>query len=248
VPGVRRKRGPIEIFSLFPLAAGDGSRLDRRWLPDRRKIHLFVPLLEKHFPAGLPLRHPPLNDINNNKYLQARDRYFISVHLLQLVCSYTFLVFCYTRSPISHPVWQPGSGMKAANRSSDESIPDPYKKSADMAAGREDLPSRPFPWEFHLDSFLIWKGKRMKRTALFLCLVFGLIHPGTISSGPVNPGSSRETGKAVIKPYVSGDHRARQDRGLPQNDAVPEPGTLLLFGAGIIALTCQLKFRTFDRR
>lgn len=88
----------------------------------------------------------------------------------------------------------------------------------------------------------------MKRTALFLCLVFGLIHPGTISSGPVNPGSSRETGKAVIKPYVSGDHRARQDRGLPQNDAVPEPGTLLLFGAGIIALTCQLKFRTFDRR
>jgi len=49
------------------------------------------------------------------------------------------------------------------------------------------------------------------------------------------------------KPHVSGDRQARQDRGITQSDTVPEPGTLLLFGAGLIALTGQLKFRTFDR-
>jgi len=48
--------------------------------------------------------------------------------------------------------------------------------------------------------------------------------------------------------YVSGDHRAKQDRGLPEGDSVPEPGTLLLFGAGLIALTFQLKFKSFNRR
>jgi hypothetical protein len=53
---------------------------------------------------------------------------------------------------------------------------------------------------------------------------------------------------AGSKAYVSGDHRAKQDRGAPQGDPAPEPGTLLLFGAGLIALTYQLKFRTFDRR
>ena len=88
----------------------------------------------------------------------------------------------------------------------------------------------------------------MKRTVLLVCLTVGLILPGAISSGPVIPGSGREMDGAGSKAYISGDHRAKQDRGAPQGDPAPEPGTLLLFGAGLIALTCQLKFRTFDRR
>jgi len=87
----------------------------------------------------------------------------------------------------------------------------------------------------------------MKRTALLVCLAVGLIHPGAISSGPVDRGPGRGMDGAGSKPHVSGDRRARQDRGIAHSDAVPEPGTLLLFGAGLIALTCQLKFRTFDR-
>lgn len=87
----------------------------------------------------------------------------------------------------------------------------------------------------------------MKRVALLVCLAVGLIYPRAISSGPVVPGSGQGMNGAGNKPYVSGDHKARQDRGFPQSETVPEPGTLLLFGAGLIALTCQLKFWTFDR-
>lgn len=88
----------------------------------------------------------------------------------------------------------------------------------------------------------------MKQIALLLCLAFGLIHPGAISSGPVIPGSGRWMDGTRSMPHVSGDYRERQDHGSPQGDSAPEPGTLLLFGVGLIALTCQLKFRTFDRR
>ncbi len=88
----------------------------------------------------------------------------------------------------------------------------------------------------------------MKRTALLLvCLTVGLIHPGSISSNPVNQGSDWGERAGSIT-YVSADHRAMQDLGLPEGDSVPEPGILLLFGAGLIALTFQLKFRTFNRR
>lgn len=157
------------------------------------------------------------------------------------------LIICYISFSIS-PVWQPGRVMKAANRSLDEPVSDPNKKSADMPAEREDLNLRQFPREHLLDSIPTWKGIRMKRTALLLvCLTVGLIHPGSISSGPVNPVSGWVE-RAGSMTYVSGDHRAKQDRGLPEGDSVPEPGTLLLFGTGLIALTLQLKFKTFNRR
>lgn len=55
------------------------------------------------------------------------------------------------------------------------------------------------------------------------------------------PRVAREPGIPSMKPNRAVEHR------VAENDTPPEPGTILLFGMGLIALTYRLKFRIFKR-
>lgn len=65
-------------------------------------------------------------------------------------------------------------------------------------------------------------------------------HLRNLSQGSL-PRTARELGNPSITPNRAVDHR------VAEKDTPPEPGTILLFGIGLIALTYRLKFRIFKR-
>jgi hypothetical protein len=64
-------------------------------------------------------------------------------------------------------------------------------------------------------------------------------HPWKPSQGPL-PRTASGPGFSSITPDP-GEHR------VAEKDTSPEPGTILLFGMGLIAMTYGLKFRMFKR-
>jgi hypothetical protein len=69
--------------------------------------------------------------------------------------------------------------------------------------------------------------KILKFALVLLCFSVVSLHPRIASEGPAPPESQAITSAGT--------------------GAAPEPGTLLLLGAGIIAVAYQWKFRAFDK-
>jgi len=74
-------------------------------------------------------------------------------------------------------------------------------------------------------------------STLIVSTVYHLWKP---SQGPP-PRAARGLGNSSATPGRPGEHR------VAEKDTSPEPGTILLFGFGLIALTYGVKFRMFKR-
>jgi len=76
---------------------------------------------------------------------------------------------------------------------------------------------------------------------LWPALIVSTVHHHWKPSQGPPPRTARGPGFSSVTPDRLGEHR------VAENDTSPEPGTILLFGMGLIAMAYGLKFRMFKR-